>query len=261
MKPAPLLGRSDGDEDLAPIAAGPIGQIDDCRDLCVALESCAAWTYREASAHDESLCTLHPAVSNVKRQTGCTTGYVRAGIARLPPELRGWPILKANMPPPPPLPRLSITSSKSLADVPVIRPGNCHRQSCLDVHHCALRWPENREGKFALVIADDLHRPKVAKRRGEKTRHLFNSTSQTAMLAALSMELYRKDKVHINFDQAACSVYIIRPSVYFIRPFAATGSSRICLRFFFIQNYPNSPFDLLFCDRMPCTFIECVVSL
>lgn len=177
------------EESYAPIAEGLSPGLAECRLLCAQTASCAAWTFAKPMLKGGK-CTLHPAVEADPGVLGpsaagshCTTGLVRAGIARLAPGQRGWGLrsVSTRVPPLPPMPP---ASALRFSDIPIVRPGNCHRRSCLDVHHCAKRWPTDRKGKFALVVADDLHRPRIITRRGEHARNLLNSSEQAAIVAA-----------------------------------------------------------------------------
>jgi hypothetical protein len=187
-----LIGFKSLEEAYAPIGAGPAQSMDDCRNVCVTTPMCAAWSYATSTKQQTAgQCTLHPAVASDPRmldpqisEAGCTTGLVRPGISRLPPGQRGWPRAHEVSQPPPPLPPIPQPSAVTLDNIQIVRRGNCHRQSCLDVHHCARRWPKDRKGKFAFVVADDLNRPKIARRRGEHVRNMFNSSEQSALIAA-----------------------------------------------------------------------------
>ena len=128
-----------------------------CLALCIRTERCMAWTHDDRNG--TNACVLRPAFAEeptkhestekvqlkpTAAQAKCTTGLVRAGIAR-------W-----QTPGTPPQP---LRKDASLRGVPVAEMGNCPRRSCLSVPHCAAEWDAAKHGtRFAFVLTDDLQR-------------------------------------------------------------------------------------------------------
>lgn len=184
----------DHEDDYAPIGEGTTKSLEECRALCVATPSCSTWTYWGVKGTEpgrSAICTLRPAppsdrmaLKPSEKEAACTSGFVRAGISRLPDGMRGWPeLIEEDAVPPLPTGVEGAVTATTLDRVPVAREGNCHRRSCLDVHHCAKRWGA-RKGKFAFVIADDLYRPSYLQRAGGGTRNLMETPEQNAILEA-----------------------------------------------------------------------------
>jgi hypothetical protein len=182
----------DHEDDYAPIGEGSTASFEACRSLCVAAPSCAAWTFQKSkSGGSGGTCKLRPAPPSDREaykpspnEANCMSGLVRAGISRLPDGLRGWPQVGSGTSsmPLPAGPADGATPAK-LDGVPVAQEGNCHRRSCLDVHHCAKGWG-NRPGKFAFVVGDDLYRPSHLQRAGGGTRNVMETSEQNALLEA-----------------------------------------------------------------------------
>eukprot|EP00037_Helgoeca_nana_P019115 m.185375 g.185375 ORF g.185375 m.185375 type:complete len:615 (+) comp24725_c0_seq1:140-1984(+) len=167
-----------------PIYTLPMALVSECRDLCIKVKRCVSWTHD--ARNSTPVCVLRPAFaaeptaqlelnkSEKKKQAACTTGVVRAGIARHVGDASKASIAVS----------LGGTNTDGVKGLAVPAMGNCGRRNCMSVPHCAAGWTPTHGNKFAFVLTDDLQRQPPPTSRRPRTMHLPDNTTKRLIQAA-----------------------------------------------------------------------------